>query len=130
MQGSLADFLARSAKYDFSSLGSSPDMRLAIRRALGNFSLVMLVVFGISCMDAVQARDFLVKDHLLHGIEDCYIFFVLNMAIAEVMRMFREGTKATHGDLVGNDKFCYELKKALGEARRCRRSQTRIFLRP
>ena len=48
----------------------------------------MLVVFGISCTDAVQgARDFLVEDHLLNGVEDCYIFFVINMAVAEVMRM-------------------------------------------
>ena len=70
VQGSLADFLKRSAKHDFASLESSPDTRLAIRRALGNFSLAMLVVFGIPCMDAVQeARDFLVKDHLLHGID-------------------------------------------------------------
>ena len=30
--------------------------------------------------------------------------------------MFREGTKAAHGNLVGNDKFCHQLKKALGEA--------------
>ena len=60
VQGSLADFLSRSAKHDCSSLGSSPDTRLAIRRALGNFSLVMLVVFDIPCMDAVQeARDVL-----------------------------------------------------------------------
>ena len=82
-----------------------------------HFSLVILVVFNISCMDAVQeTRDFLVNDHLLHGIEDCYIFFVFNMAIAEVMRMFREGSKTAHSNLVGNDKFCHQLKKALDEA--------------
>ena len=101
VQGSLADFLTRSAMHDFSSLGSSPDTRLAIRRARCNFSLVMLVVFGIPCMDAVhEARNFLVKDHLLHGNKDCYIFFVFNLAIAEVMRMFREGT---NGDLIGGE---------------------------
>ena len=116
-KGSLADFLTRSSGHDFSSLGSSPSTRLAIRRALGNFALVMLVVFGISCTDAVQeVRDFLVEDHLLNGIEDCYIFFDINMAVAEVTRMFRESTKETHGDLVGGEKFCDELKKALGEA--------------
>lgn len=32
------------------------------------------------------------------------------------MRMFREGTKETHGDLIGKERFCEELKKALGEA--------------
>ena len=64
----------------------------------------MLVVFGIQCTDAIQeAREFLVEDYLLHGIEDCHIFFVFNMAIAEVMRMFREGTQKRH-------KFCHELK--------------------
>ena len=45
--GSLSDFLAHTTSYDFSSTGSSPDARLAIRRALGNFALVMLVVFGM-----------------------------------------------------------------------------------
>ena len=56
--GSLSDFLAHTTNYDFSSTGSSPDARLAIRRALGNFALVMLVVFGIDCRKAVEgARE-------------------------------------------------------------------------
>ena len=116
-RGSLADFLTHSPGHNFSSHGSSPSVRLAIRRALSNFALVMLVVFGISCTGAVQeVRDFLVQDHLLNGVQDCYVFFVINMAIAEVMRMFREGTKETHGELIGEKRFCEELKRALGEA--------------
>ena len=113
-EGSLSDFLAHTTHYDFSSTESSPDARLAIKRALGNFALVMLVVFGIDCRDATEeARECLVQDHLLNGIEDSYIFFVFNTAIAVVMRIFRKGNKEAHGELIGSAAFCRELKQAL-----------------
>ena len=77
----------------------------------------MLIVFGIDCRDAVEeARERLVQDHLLNGIEDCYIFFVLNTAISVVMRILRLGTKETHGELIGSAAFCRELKQALKDA--------------
>ena len=87
---------------------------MAIRRALGNFALVMLVVFGIDCKEATEeARECLVQDHLLNGIEDSYIFFVFNTAIAVVMRIFRKDNKEEHGELIGSAAFCRELKQAL-----------------
>ena len=77
----------------------------------------MLIVFGIDCRDAVEeARERLVQDHLLNGIEDCYIFFVLNTAISVVMRILRLGTKETHGELIGSAAFCRKLKQALKDA--------------
>ena len=87
---------------------------MAIRRALDNFALAMLVVFGIDCKEAtMEARECLVQDHLLNGIEDSYIFFVFNPAIAVVMRIFRKGNKEDHRELIGSIAFCRELKQAL-----------------
>ena len=61
----------------------------------------------------MEARECLVQDHVLNGIEDSYIFFVFNTAIAVVMRIFRRGNREEHGELIGSTAFCRELKQAL-----------------
>ena len=43
-----------SRRIDFSTKASSPEAILAIRRALDNFALAMLIYFGVSCGSALR----------------------------------------------------------------------------
>ena len=116
-RSSIADFLPSSYRPDFSSTGCSPDTILAIKKALENFELVVLLYLGISCGDAIKETCAVLSDGpRIHGIEVSYVFFVINLAIADTMRTVRFEKEEVMGEFRGQDALGKLLSKALGRA--------------
>ena len=116
-RSSIADFLPTAYKMDVSAKTSSEESILAIRRALENFELAMLIYFGVSYGDAMkEARVILSNGPLVYGVEVCYIFFIVNMAVADTMRIIRLEKEEIVGEHRGPDVFAKLLTKLLDKA--------------